>query len=104
MNLYDKIPSLEITLDFVRPGLTSIVNAKQQTQKQYHDIHSKQREFSIGGNAFALIHTRNSQTCLPATISVITGPVSYVIQLDDARTQHCHINQLCAEHSSAPQT
>ena len=35
------------TLDLVRPDLTSSVNARQQKQKQYHDIHSKQREFSI---------------------------------------------------------
>ena len=31
------------TLDLVRPDLTSSVNAKQQKQKLYHDIHSKQR-------------------------------------------------------------
>ena len=52
------------TLDLVRPDLTSSVNAKQQKQKQYHDIHSKQREFSIGDNVFPLIHARNNQTWL----------------------------------------
>ena len=81
------------TLDYVRPDLTSSVNAKQQKQKQYQDIHSKQCEFSICDNVFAWRHARNSQTWLPATITAITGPLSYVVQLDDGRTQRCHINQ-----------
>ena len=92
------------TLDLVRPYLTSSVNAKQQKQKQYHDTHSKQREFRNHDNVFALIHARNGQTWLPATITAITGPLSYVVQLDDDRTQRCHVNQLRARHSSAPQT
>ena len=90
------------TIDLVRPDLTSIVNAKQQIQ--YHDIHSKQREYSIGDNVFALIHARNSQTWLPSTITAITGPLSYVVQLDYGCTQRCHINQLRARHNNAPQT
>ena len=92
------------TLDLIRPDHTSTVYVKQQEQKQYHDIHSKQCEFSIGDNVFALIHARNSQTWLPATITAITGPLSFVVQLDDGRTQRCHINQLRARHSNAPQT
>ena len=72
------------TLALVRPDLTSSVNAKKQ--KQYQDIHSKQREFCIGDTVFALIHARISQTWLPATIPAITGPLSYVVQLDDGRT------------------
>ena len=87
------------TLDLVRPDLTSRVNGKQQ--KQYHDILSKQREFSIGDNVFALIHSRNSQMWLSPTITAITGPLSYVVQLDDGRTQRCDINQLRARHSNA---
>ena len=82
--------------------LVSPVNAKQQKQKQYHDIHSKQRELRIGDNV--IIHARNSQTWLPATITAITGPLSYVVQLDDSRTQRCRMNQLRARHSNAPQT
>ena len=35
---------------------------------------------------------------------MITGPLSYVVQLDDGRTQRCHIDQLRARHSNAPQT
>ena len=92
------------TLDLVRSDLTSTVNAEQQKHKQYHDIHSKQREFSIGDNVFALIHARNNQTLLPATITAITGPLSYVVQLDNGRTQRCHINQLRARHGTATQT
>ena len=93
----------ESTLDLVRPDRTSTVNAKQQKQKQYHDIHSKQREFGICDNVVALIHARNSQMWLPATITAITGPLSYVMQLDDGRTHRCHINQLHAKHSTATQ-
>ena len=94
------------TLDLVRPDLTSSVNAKQQKQKQkqYHYIHSKQREFSIGDNVFALIHARNSQTWLPETIIAITGPLSYVVQLDDGRTERCHINWLRTRYNNIPQT
>ena len=80
------------TLDLVRPDLTCRVIGKQQ--KQYHNIHSKQLEFSIGDNVFSLIHSRNSQTWLPATITAITGPLTYVVQLDDGRTQRCHINHI----------
>ena len=46
-----------------------------------------------------MIHARNSQTWLPATITAITDPLSYVVLLDDDRTQRCHINKL-----RAPQT
>ena len=51
-----------------------------------------------------MIHARNSQTWLPETITAITGPLSYVVQLDYGRTQRYHINQLRARHSNAPQT
>ena len=53
---------LKLTLDLPRHDLASSVTTKQQ--KQYHDIHSKQREFSIGDTVFASIHARNSQTWL----------------------------------------
>ena len=54
--------------------------------------------------AMEWVDNNNSQTWLPATITAITGPLSYVVQLDDGRTQRCHINQLCARHSNAPQS
>ena len=67
-------------------------------------FHSKRREFSIGDNVFAFIHAKNSQTWLPETLTAITGPLSYVVHLDDGRTQRYHIHQLRARHSNAPQT
>ena len=37
-------------------------------------------------------------------LTAITGPLSYVVHLDDGRTQRYHIHQLRARHSNAPQT
>ena len=89
---------LKSALDLV----TNTVNAKQQHQKYRHDQHAIQRDFDIGDNVFALIHSRNNQTWLPATVTAIIGPISYVVLLDDMRTQRCHVDQLRKRESIAP--
>ena len=85
---------LKSALDLVKPDLANKVKERQQKQKDNHDKRAKHREFDIGDNVYALIHARNNQTWIPATITAVTGPLSYVVMLADKREQRCHIDQL----------
>ena len=83
---------LKSALDLVKPDLANKVKERQQKQKNNHDKRAKHREFDIGDNVYALISML--ETTKPATITVVTGPLSYVVMLADKREQRCHIDQL----------
>jgi hypothetical protein len=45
---------------------------------------------------YAKVHTRNDSAWLPGNIVRVSGPVSYVIELNDGRQQRCHVDQIIA--------
>ncbi|CAC5398916.1 unnamed protein product [Mytilus coruscus] len=65
-------------LDLTYPNINSRVQQKQQRQKQSHDKTAPVRNFNVGDR----------------TLIKRTGPVSFVIELNDGRTVKRHQNQI----------
>ena len=95
--LFMKRP-LKTRLDLLRPQLRSKVEGKQADQKQYHDIHSRDRSFDIGENVLAR-NLRDGPKWLSGTIVEKTGPVSYKVQVRD-QVWRRHTDQLLSSQLS----
>ena len=79
--------------DLLKPDLQHKVNEKQARQKEYHDQHSKTRQFSTG----QLVMIRNflsKQKWMSGTIKSQQGPVSYTIELKDGRVMRRHVDHI----------
>ena len=75
-------------LDLLKLDLAATVHKKQAVQKTAHDTHSVNRAFEEG----TLVYVRNfngSPKWLPGVIVKRTGPVSYLVQLENTQV-HCH--------------
>ena len=65
----------------------------QGRQKDYHDLHSKYREF-YPGDAVLIKDLRQDKTWWPGTIIECSAPKSYVTVLSDGRVWKRHIDHL----------
>lgn len=90
---------LKSRLDAIRPDLHRNVANKQNTQKEYHDRHSKQRDFNINDRVYIKIFQQNVYSWQPGTVVSSSGPVSYVVSLIDGRNIRCHVDQIIARSS-----
>lgn len=88
---------LRTRLDILRPSLERKVAAKQAEQKNYHDAHSKAREFLIGQTVLAQ-NLQGEPKWLKGTVLQKTGPVSYKVQVGD-RIWRRHVDQLLSAES-----
>ena len=71
-------------LDLLKPHTADRVEAKQQKQKQHHDLRAKDRKFKIGGKIYYYnLGVGNKQ--LSGRIIKQMGPVSFHVDLDDGR-------------------
>lgn len=85
----------------VKPNLTSQVQLKEKQQKSAHDLHAKERRFQVGDTVFA----RNFPvTGVPIWVSgqiiAAHGPLSYLIELEDSRHIHRHVDHIHSRVSS----
>ncbi|CAC5387447.1 unnamed protein product [Mytilus coruscus] len=69
------------------------VQQKQQRQKQSHDKTAQVRNFNVGDSVYILSHNREAKW-ITGTLIKRTGPVSFVIELNDGRTVKRHQNQI----------
>ena len=68
------------------------------TQKQYHDEHTKDRNFSLGQRVLVRNYT-GSPFWLPGIVKTVLGPVSYQVELNDGRLWKRHLDQLLKDQS-----
>nr|XP_043895059.1 uncharacterized protein K02A2.6-like [Solea senegalensis] len=90
---------LRCTLDLIHPDLKKKVEAKQTSQKAYHDKHAKERNFVAGES----IYTKNygyGPKWVPGLIHDTTGPVSYTVLLGDGKLVRRHVDQLFSRQES----
>ncbi|CAC5412453.1 unnamed protein product [Mytilus coruscus] len=80
-------------LDVTYPNINSRVQQKQQRQKQSHDKTAQVRNFNVGDSVYILSHNREAKW-ITGTLIKRTGPVSFVIKLNDGRTVKRHQNQI----------
>ena len=69
------------------------MEAKQKTQKLYHDRHAKACAFNEGDPVFVR-NTGSGSTWLSGNITKIRGPVSYTVKLNDGRLMRKHVDQI----------
>ncbi|CAG2234442.1 unnamed protein product [Mytilus edulis] len=83
-------PWSRIHIDYAGPLR---VQQKQQRQKQSHDKTAQVRNFNVGDSVYILSHNREAKW-ITGTLIKRTGPVSFVIELNDGRTVKRHQNQI----------
>ena len=90
---------LRTRLDQVIPDLTMHVQDVQDSQKHYHDKHTRCQNFSLGDRV--LVHNYAGSPCwLPGIVKTVLGPVSYQVKLKDGRLWKRHLDQLLLDQSN----
>lgn len=81
-------------VDLLKPNTAERVERRQERQKAQHDSHGQSRTFRIGDPIFLKNFTGSGW--LPGKIVETTGPVSFVVLLEDGRRKRCHQDQIRA--------
>ena len=97
---------LRCKLDTWYPSVSDRVEHHQLRQKKAHDNSSPPRSFSVGDSVFAQNFTGSSPKWLPGTVVLVTGPLSYQVQLDSGGTVRRHVDAIRQRHYATvqPQT
>jgi len=80
-------------LDLLKPHTAERVELQQQKQKAQHDARAQVRQFGVGEQVFVRNYQAGKQW-LPGVIERTTGPVSFLVKLDDGRQRRCHQDQV----------
>ena len=86
--------SLRRRLDMLRPNLDSAVCEAQAKQKQYHDEHSRPRDFLPGDNVWTRDFRDKAAKWISGVVLQSVGPLSYMIQLDDGTLWKRHVDHI----------
>ena len=78
----------------LRPNLDNAVCEAQAKQKQYHDEHSRPRDFLPGDNVWTRDFRDNATKWISGVVLQSVGPLSYMIQLDDGTLWKWHVNHI----------
>ena len=84
---------LQSRFDLMKPSLEAHVEHKQLQQKKAHDQHARDRMFSTGDQ----VYVRNfgpGHVWLPGTVTLVSGPLSYTVELTDGRIMRRHQDHL----------
>ena len=84
---------LRTRLHLLTPDLGGHVRAGQAKQKVYHDRHSCRRELRVGQSVWAK-NFREGSPWVRAVISDKTGPVSYLVKLQNGDFWRRHVDHL----------
>ena len=87
-------------LDLLKPAISNRVQNKQQSQKEQHDAHAKQRGFQVGDPVFVRDFP-GGKRWISGSISSIEGPRSCHVALCDGRTVRRHIDHIRFRSSAA---
>ena len=81
-------------LTMMQPSLSNRVENQQLQQKNTHDIHAKERYFSIDDPVFIKNFGTSGNKWLPGVITEVKGQRSYCIELTDGRVTRRHIDHI----------
>ena len=84
---------LHIHLDNLKPDLERRAYYKQDCQRQWYNIHTKQREFKCGELVFVRNYSAGMKW-LPGKIIESHGNVMFTVELEDGRKVRKHTDQL----------
>ena len=80
-------------LDLLRPELLERVEGRQAQQTKYHNQHCKRRELAVGTAVWAR-NWREGPAWVRGHIRETTGPVSFLVELEDGELWRRHIDHL----------
>ena len=83
------------------PDLSARVGNKQQLQREGYDCSAKEREIKIGSSVFVR-NFPNGTSWLKGTLTEKSGPLSFIVKLDDGRILHRHINHIRVDGTNSP--
>ena len=86
---------LRTRLDLVRPDIAKRVEFQQ---KASHDRTARSRTFHTQDHVFVK-NQGAGKRWLPGKIMQVTGPVSFLVELQDGREKRCHLDQLRSRES-----
>ena len=69
------------------------MRSQQATQKGGHDIHARNREFTVGTRVL-VGDLRDPSHWNPDIVCECHGPLSYVVEMDSGKTVHWHVDHL----------
>ena len=85
-------------LDLCHPDEARAVEEQQRLQKRYHDNHAKDRRIDEGDKVY--VRNFSSGPCwLPGVVVSQSGPVSFVVKLQDGRTVRRHQDHTRARYT-----
>ena len=90
-------------LDSWFPDTSQRVESQQRKQKQAHDSAAPLRSFRVGDTVFAENFTGSSPKWLPGTVVMVTGPLSYHVELESGHTVRRHVDSLRVRHAKVQQ-
>ena len=82
------------------PEIRKRVESRQVKQKEAHDTAKPLRKFNVGDKVFAENFSGTGTRWMPGIIVKITGPLSYLIELDMGKTVHRHMDNVKKRHNS----
>jgi len=84
---------LRSRLDVLRPDVESKVMRRQMEQKRAHDRRAHNCVFTVGERVYARHYGHGQPRWVPACVVQVTGPLSYLLELEDGTTIRRHQDQ-----------
>lgn len=90
-------------LDSWFPDFSKRIESHQQKQKEAHDTTTPLRSFCVGDLVYAQNFTGSSPKWLPGTIVMVTGPLSYRVELESGHIVRRHVDSIRVRHARIQQ-
>ena len=82
-------------LNMLHPNLADRVEKAAEKQKEYHDVHAKERKLQVGNKVYVKVYERGGKwKWKKGEIVKCTGPVSFIVQLEGGIVCRRHLDQL----------
>ena len=92
---------LRSRFELMYPVVRRKVEASQERQKELHDGKKSVRQFAVKDPVFVENFTNRKPKWLPGTVVKVTGPLSYVIELQNGTTVRRHVDSIRKRESSS---
>ena len=82
-------------LNLLHPNLADRVEKAAEKQKEYHDVHAKERKLQTGNKVYVKVYEKGGKwKWKKGEIVKCTGPVSFIVQLEGGIVCRRHLDQL----------
>ena len=82
-------------LNLLHPNLADRVEKAAEKQKEYHDVHAKERKLQVGSKVYVKVYEKGGKwKWKKGEIVKCTGPVSFIVQLEGGIVCRRHLDQL----------